>query len=74
MGMSLARCDFQAAIRSLARRILSRLTTRPVWPSLPISAFETDGTGGKQISRNIDDAGAYENIRLRIDSNPAFAT
>ena len=35
MGMSLARCDFQAAIRSLARRILSRLTTRPVRPSLP---------------------------------------
>ena len=45
-------------------------------PELLISTFETNGTEGKKIPWNIDatdDLGAYQRIRLRIDTRPAFA-
>ena len=38
LGMSLTRCRLRAAIRSLARRMLSRLNTRRVLLSLPTHA------------------------------------
>ena len=43
-------------------------------PEFLISTFESGGTQSKRIPWNIDlGAGAYQIIRLRIDSNPAFS-